>query len=116
MLLIFIDQLTKNLAENKFLNFQFAFSLPVGAGVMFFLYALILVLILNYCLKHYSQFTKIEWLAWLAIFAGALSNIIERIVLGYVRDWIYILNGVLNLADFYIIAGVIILLVYNKPK
>ena len=47
-------------------------------------------------------------------FAGALSNVVERIVLGSVRDFIYIIFyhwvGVYNLADGYIIAGIILLL------
>jgi lipoprotein signal peptidase len=49
------------------------------------------------------------------IFAGAASNIGERILLGYVRDFIYISlykwTGVYNAADGYIILGIVLLLI-----
>ena len=54
-------------------------------------------------------------LAWALVLAGGASNIIERIIMGSVRDFIYIhwrnLTGIYNLADFYIIVGVLVLLV-----
>jgi lipoprotein signal peptidase len=34
----------------------------------------------------------------------------ERIVLGYVRDYLYIFGGILNAADFMIIVGILLLL------
>lgn len=49
-------------------------------------------------------------LAWTLVFAGAISNVTERVVLGYVRDFIFIFGGILNLADLYILGGVFILL------
>ena len=58
------------------------------------------------------------YFAWMLIFAGAASNIGERILLGYVRDFIYITfykwTGVYNAADFYILIGIVILLFVNK--
>jgi lipoprotein signal peptidase len=47
------------------------------------------------------------------ILAGAVSNVGERTIFGFVRDWVYIYTGVFNLADGYIILGIIILFFYS---
>ena len=57
---------------------------------------------------------------WLYIFgiglilSGAIGNLVDRLFLGYVRDFISIklLSFVFNLADLFITAGVICFLVY----
>jgi lipoprotein signal peptidase len=108
--LIALDQVTKYFARPVFYNDQFAFSLPVPIWLMYGLYLFFISTMLTFVYRHFKQFTTWQILGWLLIFAGAFSNIGERIYLGYVRDWIYILNGVFNLADGYIICGIIILL------
>lgn len=110
LFLISVDQFTKFFAENIFKNSVFAFSLPLPVWLIYTIYAFVLGAMLVYCLKNYQKFSKQQSLAWVVIFSGAVSNIGERIILGYVRDWIFILNGVLNLADFYILLGILILL------
>ena len=54
-------------------------------------------------------------LAWLFIFIGGASNLIDRFVLGYVRDFIYypILEVKGNVADLYIVGGVGIILIVS---
>ena len=74
-----------------------------------------------YVFKNYRIFSFFSSLAWTLIFAGALSNIAERLYLGYVKDFIYIdfyhWVGIYNLADGYIIVGIIILLFkHNNSK
>ena len=114
LLLIIIDQFSKSLVVRPFKNFYFAFSLPLPKWLMFAFYGLVLIFIIKYCLKHFKNFVFAQILAWLFIVAGAVSNIGERMVLGYVRDYIYIWTGVFNLADGYIIVGILILLSYHK--
>lgn len=113
--LILLDQLAKHFSHNIFFNSQFAFSLPVPSWLMYGIYALVLVAMIVYCLDHYRQFTGAQATAWVMIFAGAVSNIGERLVLGYVRDFIHLYFyrwvGVYNLADFYILGGVALLLI-----
>ena len=116
LFLIVLDQLVKDLTARQFLNYQFAFSLPLPAWLMYLLYALILGTIFIYCGKNFSEFHWQQALAWLLIIAGAVSNIGERIILGYVRDYVYIFTGVFNLADGYIIAGIIILLFCSSKQ
>ena len=114
VLLVAIDQLSKASARNIFINKQFAFSLPLPVFLMYAIYFTVLAGLAYYAAKHYRVFSAAERWAFALIFAGALSNVVERIVLGYVRDFIYIIFyhwvGVYNLADGYIILGILILI------
>lgn len=98
----------------KFKNFQFAFSLPVPVWLMFVIYAVVLAAALTYFAKRFLVASKLELLAWALLFAGASSNIFERIILGYVRDYLLVLNGIFNLADFFILSGIVLLLLTTK--
>lgn len=111
LLLIAVDQLTKNWAANIFQNHNFAFSLPMPLYVMYGIYFIGIAAIAVYLFKHQQNLSKIDFFSWMMILAGAMSNVGERVVLGYVRDWIYIKNGIFNIADGYIILGVVILLI-----
>lgn len=115
-LLVAIDQFTKRLPELAFLNDRFAFSLPLPVWVMYAIYAAVLGGSVWYVWGRRNVLDGWQKLAWLLVWAGALSNIGERLVLGYVRDWIYILNGVFNLADGYILLGIAILLFFNPQS
>ena len=112
--LIIIDQLIKHFVSHIFLNNRFAFSLPVPSALMYVIYFAVLAGILIYIVKNYKNFTGWIWFAWILILAGAVSNIGERIILGSVRDFIYITvfnwTGIYNLADGYIIVGIVLLL------
>ncbi len=112
--LIVLDQLAKHFAEHIFFNDRFAFSLPVPEPLMYIIYFLVTAGIIYYIAGHYKNFPPSSAAAWVLILAGALSNIGERILLGRVRDFIYISfyrwTGVYNLADGYIIVGITILL------
>lgn len=114
MFLVVIDQAVKFFITHPFLNQRFAFGLPLPSGLMFLVYGIILFWIVVYCRRHFTKFNRLEILAWTLILAGGISNLGERIVLGFVRDYIYVWTGVFNLADAYIILGVLILLFMNK--
>ena len=128
ILLIFIDQITKALAytsgfgnflsalrpiigKELFPNSNFAFSIPLPHLLIYSIYVLLLAgLIFWY--TNLKNKTFLLSLGLTLILAGALSNIGDRLFLGYVRDFIYIFWGnVFNLADLYIIAGIILLLI-----
>lgn len=109
LLLVAADQLTKYKAGNVFLNYNFAFSLPLPPWLMYLIYLIVLCLIVKHMWQNFYKFNLLTFLPWLLIFSGALSNVCERIILGYVRDWVYIWTGVFNLADGYIILGILFL-------
>jgi len=117
---VVLDQLCKHFVARPFLNFEFAFSLPVPPPLMFAIYAAVIAGMIYYILKNHRHLTFLAKLAWILIFAGAASNIGERIFLGYVRDFIYISfyrwTGIYNLADGFIILGILILLLSSRKN
>lgn len=115
-ILVALDQITKDLIAKPFLNNNFAFSLPIPIPLIYIIYFFVITAIGYYIFHHYKSFSLLSFLAWVFILSGAFSNIAERIVQGAVRDWIYIYNGIFNLADFYIILGIIILLLQPNKK
>jgi signal peptidase II len=112
----FLNTLKPYIKKFPFFNHNFAFSLPLPPVLMFILYAVILITIVWYIKNNYRYFNTLSKMAWVLILAGAVSNIAERIALDYVRDFIYIFSGIFNLADGYIIAGAIILLITSGKK
>jgi signal peptidase II len=126
IILIVIDQLVKYIAfknpqwevlrfleplarQENFRNYLFAFSLPIPQWLIFIVYGAVLYLIFQYLSRQYYSLNRNEKIAWVLVVAGALSNIGERIILGYVRDFIYIATGIFNIADLYILLGIIVL-------
>jgi lipoprotein signal peptidase len=109
-LLIVADQASKARAEKVFLNDQFAFSLPLPLWAIYTVYAAVLAGAGAYFVRHFAKFDLRQRAGWLLVWAGALANVGERLVYGQVRDWIYLFNGVFNLADGYILMGVLVLL------
>lgn len=118
-LLVAVDQLVKSRAAHIFYNSAFAFSVPLPTWLIYTIYLIVLLGLAAFAVKNFYHLTKLNWLALTLIFAGALSNIVERLMFGSVRDFIYITfykwTGVYNLADGYIILGIIILLL-SGPK
>ncbi len=119
-LAITIDQLSKfvvsKLSWSIFFNDQFAFSLPVPWYAMYFIYAIILLAMSWFVSENWKNFSQLQKFAWSLVYAGGVSNILERIILGHVRDFIYIAGGILNIADFYILFGLVLLLVSTRSK
>ncbi len=110
---VLLDQLTKFMffrASSGFANAAFAFSLPLPSWLMYTTYFIVLAAIIAYCLRRWPRLDLAARLAWTLVFAGAISNIAERLALGYVRDFIFLFSGVFNLADFFILLGIILLL------
>jgi lipoprotein signal peptidase len=118
--LILIDQLTKLAAAQLswpiFLNDQFAFSLPLPSVAMYTIYILVTIGIAVYLKRTWSRLNKVQHYAWSFVLAGGLSNIGERLVLGHVRDFIPIANGMLNAADFFILFGLLLLLTSSRYR
>lgn len=104
--------------KELFKNFNFAFSLPVPAWLMYLVYFIILTAIARHIKNNFYKMRRTEMLGWVLIAAGACSNIFERIVLGYVKDFIFLSDGIFNPADFYILFGIALLLFiqFFKPK
>jgi signal peptidase II len=125
-ILVLIDQITKLIfsARDFFMgplhvhlmkNYGLAFSLNFGAVINFVLVGLGLIFFAYYYFKHRQEFKSLTSFGFVLIFAGAISNIADRLLLGYVRDFIDISLGfTFNLADAFVAAGLIIILIFQS--
>ena len=95
-----------------FPNVNFAFSLKVPQFWAFLIYFILLCGLVGFFARTKNRSLKFE-LGFTLIIAGALSNIFDRVYLGFVRDFIYVFWGnIFNLADVFIVAG-ILLMIFN---
>jgi signal peptidase II len=127
VVLILIDQITKTVFAGRdffFLGLQLHpmrnYGLPFGLDmgpqanffVLFFAYAMVAWLVMKTPLNG-------KWAYWGKSFflAGAASNLADRIIYGYVRDFIDASLGfVFNFADVFIVVGLIIVLMSGVTK
>ena len=83
--------------------------------IVFGLMAIALGVLVFFYLRHRSQ--PGLWLATGLLLGGALGNAIDRITLGYVRDFINLPHfPTFNLADVSITAGVILLVITAERR
>ncbi len=98
-----------------FLNTKFAFSLNLPITVIYILYFVVFAMIANYLRRHWENLSVSICAGFILILAGGLANLGERIFFGHVVDYIFILGGVLNLADCLIFLGVA-LVIFSRPN
>jgi len=109
LVLIILDQITKH-------YFAFVFNTGAAFGILkgFNIPLLILSLIvLIFCIFYYFKERKLR-LPLILVISGIIGNSIDRIMFGYVRDFIDIgiFNfPVFNLADSYNVIGVALLII-----
>ena len=130
---LILDQISKivintNLKENESIkvigsffkltnvfNEGAAFSLFDGSKVFLIIVSIISILFLLYMMKDFKD-SKLNNIAFGLIYGGILGNLIDRLFLGYVRDFLdFNIFGfhypVFNLADSFIVIGVITLII-----
>ncbi|MBI4159528.1 signal peptidase II [Candidatus Woesearchaeota archaeon] len=108
VVLILLDQAAKLYLATTY-NSGAAFSLFQGQRYLLIAVSIIVILII---LKYYKEYPFPLTL----ILAGTIGNLIDRIFLGYVRDFIDLkFWPVFNIADFVIVIGTL-LLVYKMWK
>ncbi len=100
-----------------FKNKNIAFSLPFPKNILIILIIIILFFLFFYLLKSYQKKNTTLIFSLTLIILGTVSNLIDRLVFGFVIDYINIsFFTVLNLADIMIASGVIILVFQNLFK
>lgn len=125
---LLFDQITKivldgkeiRLIEGVFIlksshNFGAGFSILTGKGWLLIL--LTIVFLIGILTFNYFQKTKNSLYKWsmALIVSGAIGNLIDRIFLGYVRDFLFfeLINfPIFNVADSCLTIGVFLLCVY----
>jgi len=91
-----------------------AWSILSGKQLFLILVSLFIVISLFIYLYKKKTYTKIEKIGYSMLIAGAVGNLIDRIVYGYVIDYLnfYIFNynfPVFNFADTCIVIGIVLL-------
>jgi signal peptidase II len=109
----FLNVLRPAFGKELFPNQNFAFSLHVPVVLMYLVYAVVVVGLVAWYVRTPSP----KWQQTLAvelILAGALSNILDRVTFGYVRDFIYVFWGnIFDLADVFIVGGILLFLMVS---
>ncbi|MBI95675.1 hypothetical protein CL656_00800 [bacterium] len=111
ILLLALDQVSKYLIEIKYSdllvkNFGSAFSIPIPQEILI----IIAVLISSWAIWSYYENNTTESFTYL-ILAGAIGNLIDRLRLGYVIDFINLqVWPVFNFADIYITFAVLLII------
>lgn len=88
-------------------NFNAAFSIKIPEYIFYTLIGVLVGYILILLIKSYRSKIFFDSIFYILIFLGAISNLIDRIIYGYVVDYIEILIWpVFNIADTLIVIGV----------
>ncbi len=111
ILLIILDQLTKYFFGNV-KNYGAAFGILQDYTTFLIIISLVIIIICFYYYKNKELRMGLSF-----ILAGAVGNLIDRIFLGYVRDFIDLkFFPVFNLADSFNVIGAILLIYLNFKK
>ena len=98
-----------------------AFSILVGKRIFLILVAIIVIIMLIHYIKKNNIQNKLEIVSLALIIGGSLGNLMDRVVRGYVIDFLdfKIFNynfPIFNLADTFIVIGVFLLLLKEIRK
>lgn len=139
IIFLIIDQITKILVVNSLVpgenieiiknifsiiytnNTGAAFSILLGKRIFLIVVAVLIIGVLLYYIKRNKIEKKIDIIALSFIIGGSLGNLIDRIVRGYVIDFISIKLGnynfpIFNVADILIVIGVFLLLLSSRRR
>ncbi len=98
-------------------NKYIAFSLPFSGLFLNLFIIFVLFLILVYLIFLFYKKRQYEFWGFLAIFCGALSNLIDRLQYSFVVDYLDFYSfTVFNLADVLIFVGAVFLLYFYFKK
>ncbi|MBU4501877.1 MAG: signal peptidase II [Nanoarchaeota archaeon] len=132
ILIVLLDQITKFFFKNKtyiitdFFSFDYtentgaAFGMLKGFNILFIVVALIVIF---FIFKYYTEIIELKKskpyinYAFAFLLGGAVGNLIDRIFLGYVRDFIsFSFWPTFNLADSFSTIGIILIVFYILTK
>jgi len=96
-------------------NYGIAFDLPVPLGIVIPLTLMVLV-VLGMQLRRHAHNTSTTT-ALVLIAAGAVGNLIDRLVYGFTVDYIILFrHSAINLADMMILMGIIWLILQPRAQ
>ena len=94
-----------------------AFSLLEGKNFLLILFGFFMIFVLIKFLKEFKE-NNLTYFIFGILYGGIFGNMIDRLFLGYVRDFLKFSFGnktfpIFNLADSFITVGVIVLLIIS---
>ncbi|MFH1631981.1 MAG: signal peptidase II [bacterium] len=93
-----------------------AFNIPIPLTIVVAVSLIITAVLGYYSIRSFEQFPLRSFFAWTVI-VGALGNMTDRIINGFTTDYIILFRmSAINLSDILILAGVILLFVYNDNR
>ena len=105
---VLLDQFLKNLLPFKVKNYGASFNLLQNYPALLIITSILALIIFTYFFVQFKE----DKLAITFLIAGTLSNLIDRIFLGYIVDYINLPNlFTFNLADLANTIGVILLII-----
>ena len=139
IIFLIVDQITKILVVNSLVpgenieiiknifniiytnNTGAAFSILLGKRIFLIVVAVLIIGVLLYYIKRNKIDKKRDIIALSFVIGGSLGNLIDRIVRGYVIDFISIKIGnynfpIFNVADILIVIGVFLLLLSSRRR
>lgn len=117
-----VDQFSKYIALEYFnnsvsFNDGIAFSIDVPYEILAIGTAILLVAIIYLVGKNEKKLSTATSIAAALLIGGGIGNLIDRVNLGHVIDFISIwIYPTFNLADAFITAGVIIFILFYREK
>lgn len=98
-----------------------AWSILSGKQLFLIIFSIIIILILIIYLIKKKEYNKFEIIGYSLLLAGAIGNLIDRVVYGYVIDYLnfYIFNynfPIFNIADCCIVIGIMLLFIDTWRK
>lgn len=92
-----------------------AFSLPVQNTVLLILTPILLVLLAGYYSSRKTTSNGLRIGATL-IYAGAMSNYIDRVLFEVTIDYLRVYTSVFNIADIMIVVGILLVILHKEVK
>lgn len=112
---------------NNFFNITYvkntgaAFSILQGNQILLIIITIFTIFLINYFLSKNKNITNFEVITYGLLLGGIYGNFIDRILYGYVIDYLdFTIFGynfaIFNLADVLIVVSIFLLLIYSFKK
>lgn len=110
LIVVLIDLATKQIF-GKLKNYGAAFGILKGSGNLLILVSFAIIA----CLIYYYFKNKENPIGFGLLLGGITGNLIDRLVFGYIRDFIQIsIYPAFNIADIANVIGVLIIILHKK--
>lgn len=119
IILVLLDQLVKRLIIDFKLQYTqntgIAFGIPLNKALLIIGSVILIAAVIIIAKKELNLAKEISRVSVSLILAGAFGNLIDRVFRGYVIDFISIWKWPnFNLADAFIVVGILLLIIFYK--